>query len=260
MRSFAAVCVVAGVLGISGLLLREGQSESPTVKLPTLAKGVVYHDTNENRVRDADEKPLPGVRVSNGSQIVSTNEQGQYTLPVDDDTTLFVIKPRSWRTPVNADQLPLFYYTHKPGGSPDLKYGGVPPTGPLPDSVDFPLYPQQEPEQFKALLFGDPQPRDQKEVDWITHDVVEGIIGKTDASFGVTLGDIAFDNLETFEQLNRSIALIGIPWYNVIGNHDINYDARTRRHANETYERVYGPSYYSFDHGPVHFLVLDDVE
>ena len=260
MRSFAAVCVVVCVLIFSGLMLREGQSESPPVKLPIMAKGVVYHDANANRLRDADEKPLPGVRVSNGSQIVATNEQGQYTLPVDEDTTLFVIKPRSWRTPVNADQLPLFYYTHKPGGSPDLKYGGVQPTGPLPDSVDFPLYPQEEPNDFKALLFGDPQPRDQKEVDWITHDVVEGIIGKTDASFGVTLGDIAFDNLETFEQLNRSIALIGIPWYNVIGNHDINYDARTRRHANETYERVYGPSYYSFDHGPVHFLVLDDVE
>ena len=137
MRSFAAVCVVAGVLALSGLLLREAQSDAPPPAYPQTAKGVVYHDANENRVRDADEKPLPGVRVSNGSQIVSTNEQGQYTLPVDDDTTLFVIKPRGWRTPVNADQLPLFYYTHKPGGSPDLKYGGVKPTGPLPESVDF---------------------------------------------------------------------------------------------------------------------------
>ena len=45
----------------------------------------------------------------------------------------------------------------------------------------------------------------------------------------------------------------------MIGNHDINYDAHVRAHANETYERVYGPSYYSFDYGPVHFLVLDDI-
>src|SRR5690606_7210489 len=28
----------------------------------------------------------------------------------------------------------------------------------------------------------------------------------------------------------------------------------------ETFERVFGPSYYSFDYGPVHFLVLDDIE
>ena len=183
MRSIAALCVVAGVLALSGLVLREAQSDTPPLAVPQMAKGVVYHDANENRVRDADEKPLPGVRVSNGSQIVTTNEQGQYTLPVDEDTTLFVIKPRGWRTPVNADQLPQFYYVHKPNGSADekFKYKGVKPTGPLPESVDFALYPQQEPEQFKALLFGDPQPRDQKEVDWITHDVVEGIIGKTDA-------------------------------------------------------------------------------
>ena len=42
----------------------------------------------------------------------------------------------------------------------------------LPESVDFPLYPQREPETFKAILFGDPQPRDQQEVDYIAHDVL----------------------------------------------------------------------------------------
>ena len=262
MRPFAVLCAAVTVLALSGLMLCEGHTQTPSEKPPQMAKGVVFHDANGNRQRDTGEEPRPGVRVSNGREIVTTNERGEYTLPVDDDTTLFVIKPRGWRTPLSEDHLPRFYYIHKPHGSQDatFKYKGVAPTGPLPASVDFPLYPQAEPDQFQALLFGDPQPRDQKEVDWITHDVVEGLIGKTEASFGVTLGDIAFDNLETFEPLNRSIALIGIPWYNVLGNHDINYDARSRRHANETFERVYGPSYYSFDYGPVHFLVLDDVE
>lgn len=260
MRSFVVLIAVTGVLCLSGLMLRQGHTQTPAAQPPQIARGVVYHDANGNRQRDPDEAPRPGVRVSNGRQIVTTNEQGAYTLPIDDDTTLFVIKPRGWKTPLSEDQLPQFYYIHKPNGSPDFQYKGVAPTGPLPESVDFALYPQEEPDQFQALLFGDPQPRDQKEVDWITHDVVEGLIGQTDASFGVTLGDIAFDNLDTFEPLNRSVALIGIPWYNVIGNHDINYDARNRRNANETYERVYGPSYYSFDHGPVHFLVLDDIE
>ncbi len=108
-------------------------------------------------------------------------------------------------------------------------------------------------------MFGDPQPRNQKEVDFVAHDVVEELIG-TDASFGVTLGDIAFNNLETFEALNKTIALIGIPWYNVIGNHDINFDAQHDHHSDETFERVYGPAYYSFDYGQVHFIVLDDIE
>jgi hypothetical protein len=260
MRKSPALLAAAAVLTVAFLTLAPVGSQPPRPVTPPAATGIVFHDANDNRRFDAGERPLPGVRVSNGRQIVATDARGRYELPVDDDTILFVIKPRGWRTPLSADMLPRFYYIHKPHGSPaHFKYAGVAPTGPLPESVDFPLYPQDEPDQFHALLFGDPQPRNQKEVDWITHDVVEELIG-SDASFGVTLGDIAFDNLETFEPLNRAIALIGIPWYNVIGNHDINYDADVRKLANETYERVYGPSWYAFDYGPVHFLVLDDIE
>jgi hypothetical protein len=89
--------------------------------------------------------------------------------------------------------------------------------------------------------------------------VIEELVG-TDASFGVTLGDIMFDDLSLFPSLSRSIALLGIPWYNVIGNHDINTDASHDRFSDETFERAFGPAYYSFDYGQVHFLVLDDVE
>ncbi|MDP7277931.1 MAG: calcineurin-like phosphoesterase family protein [Planctomycetaceae bacterium] len=226
---------------------------------PEFATGVVFHDSNGNRKFDAKEKPLAGVRVSNGREIVKTDKGGRYRLPVDDDTILFVIKSRGWRTPFSDHMLPQFYYIHKPHGSPDLRYAGVKPTGPLPDSIDFPLYPQREPDTFKALMFGDPQPRDQKEIDYVTHDVLEELIG-TDASLGVTLGDIMFNDLTLFGSQSRAIALLGIPWYNVIGNHDINTDARSRRHVNETFERVFGPSYYSFDYGTVHFLVVDDVD
>ncbi|MCH2213103.1 MAG: calcineurin-like phosphoesterase family protein [Fuerstiella sp.] len=223
------------------------------------ACGIVYHDVNGNQKYDADDRPLPNVRVSNGTRIVATNDDGQYSLSVDEDTILFVIKPRGWRTPHTEDNLPQFYYIHKPHGSPSSKFSGVAPTGPLPESVDFPLTPQTEPDEFQAILFGDTQPRNQQEVDWIAHDVIEDLIGTT-ASFGVTLGDIVFDDLNIMQPLNKTIGLLGIPWYNVIGNHDINSDATSRRHVNETFERIYGPSYYSFDYGPTHFLVLDNIE
>jgi len=160
---------------------------------------------------------------------------------------------------LTKDNLPKFFYLHKPDGSPKLKFPGVEPTGALPQSIDFPLYRQEEPENFKILLFGDPQPRNQLEVDYISHDVVSELIGD-DSAFGVTLGDIAFDNLKTFKTLNQSIAMIGIPWYNVIGNHDINLDVKTRKNINETFEAHYGPSYYSFDYGQVHFVVLDNID
>jgi hypothetical protein len=249
---------LASILAIAASVMAVGRWATGDSD-PQFAVGVVFHDVNNNGQFDEGEKPLASVRVSNGREIVATGENGRYRLPVDDDTALFVIKPRGWRTPLNENLLPRFYYLHKPHGSPELKFAGVAPTGPLPASVDFPLYPQDEPDAFRAILFGDPQPRTQKEVDYIAHDVVEELIG-TDASFGVTLGDIAFDDLSLFEPQARAIALVGIPWYNVIGNHDINYDARHDRHSDESFERAFGPSYYSFDYGPVHFLVLDDIE
>ncbi len=223
------------------------------------ATGVVFQDKNKNQKYDEGEKLLSGIRVSNGREITKTDDQGRYTLPVDDDTILFVIKPRGWISPVSEDQLPRFYYIHKPEGSPKSKFPGVEPTGPLPKSVDFPLYKQKEPDQFQAIIFGDTQPRDQKEIDYIAHDVIEELIGTTNAKLGITLGDIMYDDLSLFGSLNRTIGLIGIPWFNVIGNHDINYDSNDDEHSDETFERVFGPSYYSFDWGTVHFLVLDDV-
>ena len=53
---------------------------------------------------------------------------------------------------------------------------------------------------------------------------------------------------------NQAIAMIGIPWYNVIGNHDTNYDARDDAGSDETFERVYGPSTYAFEYARAHFV------
>jgi hypothetical protein len=223
------------------------------------AKGYVFGDLNRNGKKDRGEIGISGIAVSNQIEITLTDADGNWELPVRDDCIFFVIKPTGWMTPLDHHNLPKFYYIHKPAGSPDLKYKGLPPTGALPDSIEFPLYPQKEPNQFKALFFGDPQPRDQRELDFIAHDVIEDLIG-SDAKFGVTLGDILFDDLSLFENNNALIALIGIPWYNVIGNHDINFDAASDRLSDETFERYYGPSYYAYSYGPVHFIVLDNID
>lgn len=223
------------------------------------AKGIVFCDLNNDGKYNDGDAPYSKVKVSNGQEIVLTDENGRYELPIEEDMTIFVIKPTGYRTPLDENNLPKFFYLHKPNGSPKLKFPGSKATGALPQSIDFPLYRQEEPEAFKILLFGDPQPRNNMEVDYITHDVVSELIGD-ESAFGVTLGDIAFDNLKTFKTLNQSIAMIGIPWYNVIGNHDINLDAKTRKNVNETFEETYGPTFYSFDYGQVHFVVLDNID
>lgn len=249
------LCLMAWLTG-GAALLPPAEAQHAT---PQIARGTVYHDVNGNERFDEGDQPLAGIRVSNGADVVATDAAGRYELPVTDDTIVFVIKPRDWRTSVCAMQLPRFYYIHKPHGSPELKFAGVAPTGPLPDSIDFPLYPQEEPDSFRVIMFGDTQPRNQKEVDYVGHDVVAPLVG-TDAAFGITLGDLMFDDLSFFESQARTISVLGKPWYNVIGNHDLNFDAPDDRLSDETFERVFGPPYYSFDFGPVHFVILDDVE
>ncbi len=88
------------------------------------ATGVVFHDKNQNGTRDEGEPGLRDVRVSNGRDIVRTDAEGRYKIAVNDDTILFVIKPRDWTTPVDDDNLPQFYYVHKPAGSPRIAVPG----------------------------------------------------------------------------------------------------------------------------------------
>ena len=222
------------------------------------ATGIVFHDLNADGVRSQNEPGLPGIRVSNGADVATTDKNGRWTLPVPGDCEFFVLKPSDWAVPVDDLKLPRFYYAHRPNGSRKSKYKGVAPTGSLPRSINFPLRHKKEPRDFEAIFFGDPQPRNLQDVLFLDRDVVEPLVG-SDAAFGVTLGDIVFDNLNIFGPISTSISRIGIPWYQVVGNHDLNTDTPEDALSNETYVRHFGPPNYSFDYGGVHFLTIDDV-
>ena len=56
------------------------------------------------------------------------------------------------------------------------------------------------------------------------------------------------------------MSAMGVPVWTVSGNHDVNYASPDDLHSLETFKRTYGPPYYSFDYGQVHFVVLDNVE
>ncbi|GAB4519227.1 MAG: hypothetical protein Tsb0013_23200 [Phycisphaerales bacterium] len=226
------------------------------------ATGYVFHDVNANGVREPGEPGVHRVLVSNGRDVVRTAPDGSYEIQVDDDDILFVCKPRDWMVPVDENGLPQHHYLHKPGGSPDLKYGGVAPTGPLPESVDFPLVPHEESERFSVILFGDPQPYSIEQVDHFKNDIMPEVLrylDDDDAAFGATLGDIVGDDLDLFAPLNDVIGAAGIPWLNVYGNHDMDFDAPGDEHADETFNRVYGPTTYAYRVANIHFIVMDNV-
>lgn len=224
------------------------------------ARGVVFEDLNTNGEQDENEPGVEDVSVSNGKDVTRTDAQGRYSLSVGDETILFITKPSGYMVPVDEVQLPQFYYIHYPNGTPlDLEYPGIPPTGPLPESVDFPLVRQAEPDNFEALVFADPQTRNFEELDDFQEDVVAELVG-SDAAFGLTVGDIVNDPLDLFPRHNEIVSTIGVPWWNLPGNHDINYDVPDDTYSTQTYKRVFGPTDYSTDYGQVHFVNMDNVD
>ena len=212
---------------------------------------------------DHDGSGLPGVLVSNGRDVVATGPDGRWRLPAPAPCVFFVIKPAGYMPPVDpVTGSPRFYYLHSPEGSPaalDLTFAGIAPTGPLPASIDFALKPQTEPDAFEVALFTDPQPETEVEVDFIREDAIEALAG-TKAKFGLTAGDLMFDDLSLYDRYNRIIGTIGLPWWNIGGNHDLNFEAPDRNLSRETYKRVFGPSYYAFHYAKALFLMLDDVD
>lgn len=239
-----------------GLLLMIGQAGAAFAQ--TKATGYVFHDTDGDGKKGNREKGIPQIAVSNGRQVVLTDAKGKYELPVTDNTIIFVVKPSGYRVPLNSNNLPQFYYIHKPKGSPPAKYKGVEPTGPLPKSVDFPLIPQQQPDEFKALVFGDPQVNDNQELGYYENDVVSEVSAVKNVAFGLTMGDLVQQDLTQHKDYAAVTSKVGIPWYNVIGNHDLNTDTKDDSLNHETFEATFGPVDYSFNYGKAHFIVLND--
>jgi len=229
------------------------------IQAQEIARGIVYHDINQNGRKDRTEKGISAVTVSNGRDVVQTNAKGEYELPVGNDNIIFVVKPSGFSFPLNEKNLPQFYYVHKPKGSPQLKYTTFSATGKSPRSIDFPLYQQEENNTFKALIFGDPQAYNLDEIAYFKKGIVDDIDRNNDIAFGISLGDLVGDDLVLHMPYQDAIQQIGKPWYNVIGNHDMNFDVQTDSLSDETFEYHFGPTNYSFNYGNAHFIVLDNI-
>jgi hypothetical protein len=254
-----ALLVAAG--GLAAVVAPAGSAQAAPEA--ATVSGFVFEDRDGSGRRGANSPGVAGALVSNGRDVTVADADGRYSLPLPDEATIFVVKPAGYAPPVDATtRLPRFYRIHQPQGSPaglNLAFEGIAPTAPLPASLDFPLHRQDEPAAFDVVMFTDPQPESDAEVDFIREDVIEALAG-TKAKFGLTAGDVMFDDLSLYDRYNAIIGAIGLPWWNVGGNHDLNYEAPDRRYARESYKRVFGPNYYAFFYAGTLFLMLDDVD
>lgn len=226
---------------------------------PIVVHGVVYSDLNSDGQRNEDEPGIPGVLVSNSKDVVVTNERGEYTLTLEENCTVFITKPANYKTRISPFKIPQFYFHYQKEDS-KLYFRGIPHTKTIPHSLDFPLYPCKENENFDILVVADPQPETAQELDYIRQDLIEEVItDPSNLSFGLVLGDVMFDRLDLLNYYVPLLSVMPFPMYHVIGNHDVNYDALDDEHSDETFKRWFGPTSFSFDYAKIHFILLDSI-
>ncbi|MCB0685088.1 MAG: calcineurin-like phosphoesterase family protein [Saprospiraceae bacterium] len=223
----------------------------------TVQSGYVFYDINENGVYDTGDKPLSGISISNGLDVVQSDEEGAYKISMRENGVIFIIKPSGYRSSVNKENIASFYAFLKPEGSPKLQYPGIAKFT-ISGSLNFPLYRNNDEKKIKVAILGDTQVENMEHIAHVAKLVAEQIIHE-EADFVVPLGDLVFDDLNLFDPLKQVLSKIGSPVYYVYGNHDRNYDAMDLQYRDETFKANFGPSYYAFNYGNNSFIVMNDV-
>ncbi|WP_333619844.1 calcineurin-like phosphoesterase C-terminal domain-containing protein, partial [Dietzia sp.] len=229
----------------------------------SVLKGQVFDDANKNSVLDEGEAGVAGVQVSNGTDVATTDEEGRYELPAGENFTAFVTQPAGWQVPVDEQNFAQFSYNHLPEGSPDLKFGGLEPTGPTPKAVNFPMAKSAGTANADQTcpIASDTQTYDKEEVEFARKGAVADLMKRNDyATCGLLLlGDNVGDDLSLNPDLRGLYENANGPIRALAGNHDQDYDADSDEHALDTYRRDFGAPYYSYDVGDTHFVALDNI-
>lgn len=234
--------------------------------LPTIAysqvcdEQFVFNDSNRNGIFDKQEKGIGNVAVSNGNHIVYSDNKGRFKLIPDVGQALFVIKPAGYTLPLRADGLPDFF-SNQASQDTNLKYGGVK----ISDNAcrSFALWQSKKnsgkKNKLDVLVFGDPQPKNLKDVSYYQNDIVKPIVGNHKVALGISLGDIVHDDLSLLPEIKRIDRALNTPWLYAAGNHDVDFDAVNDEGSLESFREQFGPDTYAWEESLANFIVLDDV-
>ncbi len=252
---------IATIGAAAGALLSPGRKAAgERASAAEIAHGTVFDCQSDDGQRRSRDRGIAGVMVSNGRDIVITDDDGRWSLPVEAGGTIFTVTPPQWTALTRGPA--AFSYLHQPKGTPaelGLRSPVLAPTGALPISIDFALQRQAQSSRFEALLFADTQAADARELSYVRSVLLEAT-RKTRGAFAVHHGDAMADDLTLFPEYLRILNETGIAWHHCPGNHDMNLDAPDSRHAFETWKRFIGPTSYAFQYAGATFILLNNVE
>src|SRR5215217_2493583 len=194
-------------------------------------------------------KGVANVVISDGFSVVKTDAKGIYTITPDDKaTSLFMSTPAGYEFKTNAN----IAKQYEALGSRN--------------EYDFTLTRlKKNDNKHNFIVWADPQVRTKDDVRQMMETSVPDTIAQIKALgpdalvHGISVGDIAWDFLEFFEDYNKAVALMGIPFFQALGNHDMDYRKGGDETSDKTFKEFFGPTYYSFNRGKAHYVVLDDV-
>jgi predicted phosphodiesterase len=218
---------------------------------PADISGVAFVDANGNGARDAGERALPNVVVSNQDAVVATDASGVYRLQRGATGVVFVSVPDGYRT-VGESWRRVSEST---------------------TTVDFPLAPIARATEFTFVHASD------------TH-IAPAVLARTqrfrslaeshNPAFLLITGDLVKDALRVgeaeatgyYELFGREEALFKQPVWTVPGNHEIFGVEREKSqvtaahplYGRKMFHHYQGPDYYSFNYGGVHFVGLNTVD
>ena len=215
-------------------------------------------------VRDSNGNPIEGVVVSDGLLCSKTDAEGYYEICSDLSNKRFIMAsvPSGYNAPVNDNGLPQFY--HKISDSERHVNRCV-------ANFSFNKVTNGY-DKYVVMIGADPQPRSRKNLsDHLAYhaldmcndlyrDMEKTVSEKNSIDvYGLMLGDIVHEDMSLFDDYISGVSSIDCPMFNVIGNHDHDKNASDDVTGARCFEDRFGPTYYSFNIGRQHYLVLDNI-
>lgn len=206
-----------------------------------------------------DGEGVADVVVSDGDQVTKTNSEGIYQLnSAKKWGYVFISVPSGYEVP-SKGILPAFY-SYLTAKATQV------------EQRDFSLTKVGSQDKYKMFFLGDMhlanRTSDKAQFRVFTRDLTNYMAAhSSEKMYGMTLGDMTWDLYwyrnkfsfpEYLEEINADIK--GLQIYHTMGNHDNDYMAFNDFDAATSYVKYLGPTFYSFNIGKIHYVVLDDID